>query len=157
MIPHRQSILAERPDGCAEDGTPGDCWRTAVASVLDVEDPLSLPHWGLSEDRWWEDTVEWVHENRKGDFIYIPISDEPGVDAWYEWWNFHRDRYGITHVVLHGPSPRGDFFHVVVGDAQTLLPVHDPHPSDGMLEEILGFSFFVPGVLVLDSETVRTA
>ena len=137
MTPHTQTILAcpERNDGHDADGNPGDCFRTAIASLLDL-DPSTVPHFAThGADEWWDKTREWFAE-QGGQFYYLPL---PIPDDWQAWWDEYRD---VTDfVILGGPSPRGPFQHVVVGTPD-LLTVHDPHPSgDGLVDVTEVFAY----------------
>jgi len=115
MIPHTQQILADpaRGDGHDAEGRPGDCWKACVASLLDVQDYDSVPHFVALED-WWGETVKYVWaETGKSlrkwrDPAFIPE--------------------GLDYFIGTGPSPRGDFYHAVIVDRDGNL-VHDPHPS----------------------------
>ncbi|BCW61862.1 hypothetical protein [Arthrobacter sp. StoSoilB22] len=116
MKPHKQRILADpaRGDGHDANGIPGDCWKACIASLLDVEDYDSVPHFVGLED-WWGETYTYVWEKHQlslrkwRDAQHIP----PGLELFI----------GV------GPSPRGDFHHAVIVDRAGKL-VHDPHPSD---------------------------
>lgn len=117
----------ERADGHDADGIPGDCWRTAIACILDLH-PSEVPHFialfeGMDADEddpltekfgpwWWRETRRWLRARGRD----IGVHPEP-VPPYVE-----------DYVLLTGPSPRGDFMHVVVGDRYGKL-VHDPHPS----------------------------
>lgn len=140
MTPLTQTILAcpKRNDGHDADGNPGDCFRTAVASLLDL-DPDTVPHFATyGEDAWWDEARSWA-QSRGGDFIYLPV---PIPEDWREWWDDMRDR--LDHVILDGPSPRGPFNHVVIGTTD-LVTVHDPHPSRAGLSSIDGMFIYTEG------------
>lgn len=116
MIPHAQRILADpqRRDGHDANGVPGDCWKACIASLLDIEDYDSVPHFVALED-WWGETYRFVWKTtgqslRKWrDTQYMPDS--------------------IDIFIGVGPSPRGDFHHAVIVDRAGNL-IHDPHPSN---------------------------
>ena len=121
MIRHTQAIIADpaRGDGNDTNGIPGDCWKACIASLLEVEDYDSVPHF-VAMDEWWRETCAYVW-GRAG----------KGLMKW-------RDRTllpeGIELFIGTGPSPRGDFYHAVIVDREGNL-VHDPHPSQlGILE-----------------------
>lgn len=124
MIPHTQTITAERPDGHNAAGIAGNCLQTAVASLLDL-DVDEVPHFALYPD-WFAAMRRWAR-GRGGDFtmFYVPMVTEY-VDAWRS--NSEFGRQNGLHALLSGPSPRGPFWHVVVGNVD-LEVVHDPHPS----------------------------
>lgn len=131
MTPHTQTILAERDDGHSGDGLPGDCLRAAVASLLDL--PVeSVPHFAVYVDWFWA-MRRWARE-RDGDFTYFPfpVPDQyaAGWESVQTWGREHQ-----ANVLLSGPSPRGPFWHVVVGNVD-LQVIHDPHPSRAGLTEV---------------------
>ena len=118
---------ATRTDGHTDDGIPGDCWRAALASVLDLS-AEEVPHFGLYVS-WWFETRRWM-QSRGLDLAYYYADDWSGeMAAW--------------PMVLDGPSPRGPFRHCVVGLVDTGELVWDPHPSRAGLTEIEGFFMVV--------------
>lgn len=131
MIEHTQTILAEREDGHSATGVPGNCLQTVVASMLDL-DLDQVPHFALYVD-WFAAMRRWARD-RDADFTYFPLPvPEQYAAAWetlQTWGREHR-----AHVLLSGPSPRGPFWHVVVGNVD-LETVHDPHPSRAGLLEV---------------------
>lgn len=142
MLPVTQSILADpsRNDGHDASGQPGDCYRAAIASVLEL--PLhEVPHFAAFGDQWQEKSEEWLLGRGIGRCFYwgdwleglhYPIWVGPeGLEL--------REGIVADHVIGAlgaGPSPRGDFRHVVVLDHQTGATIHDPHPSRRGLDEI---------------------
>lgn len=116
MIPHTQTHFF---GGYEEGVIRGNCWQTAVASVLDLK-LEQVPHFVDADERfgvdWWEYTVNWLWHN--------------GYDI------FRPDRHLYTneYYLVSGKSPRGDFYHVVIYKNGKM--VHDPHPSQaGVLTE----------------------
>lgn len=116
MIPHTQTKFY---GGYEEGIVRGNCWQTAVASVLDL--PMeAVPHFVEIDESggedWWHHTVNW---------------------AWYRGWQmFAPDHHLYTneYYLVSGPSPRGNFHHVVIYKNGKM--VHDPHPSQaGVLKE----------------------
>lgn len=103
-----------RTDGHTDDGIPGDCWRSALASLLDLE-PEEVPHFALYRS-WWPETRRWL-QGRGLDLVYIEAGEQrlELVEA-------------DLPVMVGGRSPRGDFGHAVVGTVGGQL-VWDPHPS----------------------------
>ena len=107
----------------------GDCWRTAVACLLDFDDPSDVPHFVAIDQargddkstKWWTDTVDFVTQHIPDGLTFrlltptFPVYTEPNC--------------AYEHVVATGPSPRGDWLHSVVVDARTGELVWDPHPS----------------------------
>lgn len=144
-----------------EDVTPGDCWRACLASLLEV--PLAeVPHFihlypDLPEDadpaelaaearlaerhgaRWWRESVAWVQEQRPG--WTIASWDRP--EPWTPFYNLDwapelpasvTSSGIVPRLILTGPSPRGDWHHSVLVDAQTGELEHDPFPGgEGVL------------------------
>lgn len=114
MTPYIQTILHDHPT------LVGNCWQTAIASVLDLELD-EVPHFvQMDEDNegnWWDLSSEWLKER--------------GYDLQPQW----EDGYIVDeYYLVTGQSPRGDFDHVVV--FQNGKMVHDPHPSgDGILDQ----------------------
>ena len=115
MIPYTQKILADpaRGDGNDANGVPGDCWRACIASLLEVEDYDSVPHF-VAMDEWWRETCAYVWD-RTGKALMK--------------WRDHRFLPDDIELFIGtGPSPRGAFHHAVIVDREGNL-VHDPHPS----------------------------
>jgi hypothetical protein len=135
MTPYTQTITADpaRNDGRDAEGVMGDCWRTSIACLLDT-DPKCVPHFVHEhEEKWYGATQEWLDE-RDMDIFYCPFPLDERV---MEWW----DRWSRTHVVgiiLDGLSPRGNFYHAVVGDTNPIDVLHDPHPSRAGLTSMEG-------------------
>jgi len=116
LIKHTQTYFY---GGFEEGKIRGNCWQTAIASVLEL--PMeAVPHFvQFHEDGiidWWKFTVDW---------------------AWYRGYQmfvFDRHLYTNEEYLVTGKSPRGDFHHVVVYRNGKM--VHDPHPSGaGVLTE----------------------
>ena len=106
MIRHTQTIFVDDPRGI-----PGDCMRTAVASLLDL--PVeAVPHFALfsAPGAWFDAFSLWLVG--KGLRIHPVVKPSDGCLA-------------------IGMSPRG-VEHVVVWDGSGLW--HDPHPSQGGIE-----------------------
>lgn len=137
--PH-QRYLAERPDGHMLDGTPGDCFRTCVAILLEV-DPQSLPHFVMHGDRWWDVTRRTIRQITDGAYDLNTFTPSP--------WPLWTDSEGISPwqqlAIASGPSPRGPFQHCVVIDSITGDLIHDPHPSGaGLAGPITQVDLLVP-------------
>lgn len=127
MIRHTQTILADpaRGDGHDAEGRAGDCVRTCVASIFEVADLNRVPNFADEggEWKWFLAMRLWARE-RDLDFggasTSFPVFPVP-VDG--------PQRYAL----VSGPSPRGDFLHMVIADSVTGEILHDPHPSrDGL-------------------------
>lgn len=107
MIPHTQTIFVNDPRGI-----PGDCMRTAVASLLDL--PVeAVPHFVLFDGpgAWFDVFTKWL----AGRGMQIKPLPASGVDR---------------ECLALGMSPRG-VEHIVVWGPEGMI--HDPHPSrDGI-------------------------
>lgn len=133
MIPVLQTILADpaRNDGHAADGTPGNCYQAAIASVLDL--PLhNVPHFATFTEDWCEQSDAWLRERGIARYFYTGddlarLSYPLYVAAGTDFGDAVVDR--VIGALGAGPSPRGDFRHVVVLDPETGHMTHDPHPS----------------------------
>jgi len=119
-----------RTDGHDTDGTPGDCYRAAIASLFALP-AEEVPHFGLYLS-WWDETRRWLH-GRDRDLAYV----EPGDDLHKLWCELEH----ATPVLVGGRSPRGAFGHVVVGFVDGTV-LWDPHPSRAGLRTV--DEFFLP-------------
>lgn len=122
--------FAEQTQAYTEVGgdIPGDCWRTAVACLLEVERD-EVPHFAHEHgDRWFESTVEWVEERLPG---FTLGAFEPSFPIYAE------PELAPQRVILSGRSPRGDWLHAVIADARTGALVWDVHPDrTGVLSHV---------------------
>lgn len=130
-----QRYLAERPDGHTLDGTPGDCYRTALAAVVSLARD-EVPH--FAQYHRFDDAVRrWVRDTFEGYDLgwYLPTP-----------WPLVESPSPIQQLAIAtGPSPRGDWMHCVVIDAVTGDLVHDPHPSgEGLAGDITCIDLLVP-------------
>ena len=125
---HTQALW--RTDGHDDNGTPGDCYRAAIASLLDL--PVeAVPHFGLYVS-WWDETRRWLHHHGR-DLAYAELGDDMH-QLWCE-------VEPATPVIVGGRSPRGAFGHVVVGLVDGTV-LWDPHPSRAGLRTV--DEFFLP-------------
>ncbi|ONI65642.1 hypothetical protein CSIV_05020 [Microbacterium sp. CSI-V] len=108
MIRHTQTIFVNDPRGI-----PGDCMRSAVASLLDLPTE-AVPHFALFDapGAWYQAFMLWLGGR---DLIVRPrrAADVDGL------------------CLAIGMSPRG-VEHVVVWGPDGLI--HDPHPSGAGIE-----------------------
>lgn len=108
MIRHTQTIFVDDPRGI-----PGDCMRTAVASLLDLPTE-AVPHFVLFDEpgAWLDAFVVWLRGRglRIQNLTLDDVEDE---------------------CLALGMSPRG-VEHIVVWGPDGL--VHDPHPSRAGIE-----------------------
>lgn len=169
MTPTDQRVLAakSRSDGHNGLGIAGDCFRAALASIMDLDyrqvphvcdyptalaaqddesdDPLTEEHGGL----WWRRLRRWLRAEHDLDAANYAW-EQPDLDSGLlelrqpdgiEWWGY---------VLVGGRSPRGDFAHQVVGhyswndDRPYVEVVHDPHPSRVGLRTIEDVTILVP-------------
>lgn len=110
MIPHIQTNTSK---------VTGNCWQTAVASVLELE-PEQVPHFvkaerdGIVED-WWKYTFNWLYYHN----LYIH--------------NIERHLYTNEHYLVMGRTKRGTYHVCVYLNGKM---VHDPHPdASGLTHE----------------------
>lgn len=116
-----------RRDGHTIDGTPGDCLRASVATVLRL--PYDdVPHFAMFRRTWWE-TMR-LHAQRFGlDWACVVDLSTTKIPPG-------------ESVIACGPSPRGPFWHAVVAD-RTGRVIHDPHPSRAGLASVEEFLVLV--------------
>jgi len=113
------------------DAIPGDCWRTALACLLEVPRD-TVPHFiHLYPDEgseWWHASVKWVEEQMPGWTLYNLVPEFPV---------YLHPEDSPKKILLTGQSPRGNWQHVVVADALTGELIHDPFPSGaGVLDRL---------------------
>jgi len=106
----------------------GNCFQAAVASILEL--PLEdVPHVMIHDD-WDVRLHEWLSQ-----FNLWTVAVDAKIAKEY-------NHIPAGYHLISGQSPRGDFWHTVVGYQGEM--VHDPHPSrDGLTEEEV-WRFFVP-------------
>ncbi len=148
MIPVEQTILHD-PD----NGIYGDCFRCAVASILEVP-ALAVPHFmnypwkeGDSDGgRWYPEFCRWL-KLRGLTYLELTIATDLKPEEWFA--SIAAEGFDTYHT-LSGRSPRA--LHTVVG--RNGLVVHDPHPSkDGLVGPAedgwhVGFLIYSERVLV---------
>lgn len=118
-------------------GTVGDCWRAGIASILGV--PITtVPHFvrdypnhpGDTTARWFDETCRWLTEHHQATILYYATPDATRAEN-------RTETSAYPHILIDGISPRG-VPHVIVADAHTGEPLHDPHPSRDGLTTITG-------------------
>jgi hypothetical protein len=111
MTKHTQILLHDPANGVI-----GDCWRTCVACLLDVE-PETVPHFILKPS-WYEDTLAWLRERGYGLYEFGGLFEQVS----------HTGLVGCHHIITGG-SPRDpvNVKHAVIGLDEEV--VWDPHPS----------------------------
>jgi hypothetical protein len=117
-----------------DDGILGDCWRTAIACLLDCESPLEVPHFiDLYPDETttesWNEAVKFVRGYKAGFTLGRFRSEHKELD--------------LDYLIAGGKSPRGDWEHCVIINAKTYVDqnnyeiVWDVHPSRTGLDSAL--------------------
>lgn len=103
----------------------GNCFQACIASILEM--PLkNVPHFMLERD--------WItaFDSFLARFGLVSVTlDADQVSGWKPT-GFH---------LIGGKSPRGKFWHNVVGHNGEI--VHDPHPSNDGLRTIRDYTLFV--------------
>ena len=144
MTPVMQEFTDARPDWREAGTRAGDCFRAAIASLLD-RDLGSVPHFVECPDPppgWWRDVRLWFREHYDADWALL---DRDYPDEWTRGIALLRDVDGVRYVVASGPSPRGPWRHSVVWDLTTWTLAHDPHPSGaGLADEPDEIDFVCP-------------
>lgn len=98
------------------EGLVGDCWRTCIACLLDME-PSEVPHFAALDGNWWANTQAWLMQRGLALYQYAYMDD------------FEAQGISGCHHIITGPSPRDpeNVRHSVIGmDGQVFW---DPHPS----------------------------
>lgn len=117
MTPHKQLFRHE-----PEKGIYGDCYRTAVACLLDIE-PHEIPHAHADHATAAEYPVRrWLEERG---LMIVTVNADPSMTM-DEVLEALGQRYPGVHCLLGGASPRGDCDHVViVRDGQMVWDVSE--------------------------------
>ena len=120
---YHTQLIRHDPD----KGIAGDCFRTVLACLLDLEPDGVLHFMGdLKEDLSvsWAKVDEWLGAEYGLRFVMIRLQ-VPKIDQWLEY--MERENPGLR-MELGGQSPRGTCHSVV---AQGGKVIHDPHPDGG--------------------------
>lgn len=120
MTPHNQLYLKGNPEGIL-----GDCWRTCIASILDLP-ILDVPHFVEDADDYICATEDWLKER--------------GIHMLRLRGHFDAGSY----VMYTGLSPRSEHGrHAVVGYQGEIH--HDPHPDRTGLRGLADTTYvFIP-------------
>lgn len=120
----RNLASIRRRDGHTIDGVAGDCLKCCVATITHY--PYDdVPHFAQSRESWWS-RMRLYARARGFDWGAWDPADFAGV----------ADQFPAhARVILSGPSPRGPWWHCVVGNLDLEL-VHDPHPSRAGIESV---------------------
>ena len=116
-----------------EEGLYGDCHRTAIACLLDLE-PEQVPHFGeigaLAEQRgedydWRADVERYLNTQGYTQMDYCMMPDN--LDNFFL---MMEDRAPKVYYLMGGESPRGTN-HTIVCCGGGFY--HDPHPDGGFI------------------------
>lgn len=118
MIPVTQTTFGEGE---------GNCLQACLASILDVN--IERIPWFGEDSSWTIRMNEWL-------FQFDIVAIQVDVDGFTI-----VDSNLLGYHIIAGPSPRGDYWHSVVGYKGKM--VHDPHPSGDGLAEVKSFTFLV--------------
>lgn len=144
MTPHKQ-LLKHEPD----KGIMGDCYRTAVACLLDLP-PDDVPHFYANENKSdpevRKELQNWLVKEHRLGIAAVYFNCQLSITEVMEFvgrWN-----PGLYYL-FSGGSER-DTFHVVV--CRDGKMVHDPHPSGagliGPFQDTYCCEFLVPAALL---------
>jgi hypothetical protein len=119
----------------------GDCFRTCVAMILDM-DPAGMPNFCevRGKGEWWRLFQGWLDERHMTAVeVNLTVDESKAPMMWVT--------MGVP-CILSGKSPRGNWLHSVVGEARGpdgWAYLHDPHPDGGFLDgEPWYVLFFAP-------------
>lgn len=137
MKPVTQTLFGD--EGELGTGQRGNCMQAAVASMLEL--PLNeVPHFADDPGEWWTNMQEWFREMLGCVLISVKAENIQSVAPYM--------RPGVF-CFISGISPRG-LDHSIVGQLRQvglnqweILAVHDPHPSQSGLTEIMEYRFLV--------------
>lgn len=118
---HKQRILHD-PD----NGKYGDCFRTALACLLDME-PEDVPHFmhGAPEaEEFWAIVDEWLNDNG---YSLFTVAYSSGLELVQK--GMKNQNPGLLYLIA-GTSPRGTTHQCIGFEDQV---IHDPHPEGGGL------------------------
>ena len=122
MKQHKQRLL-HKPD----EGQQGDCFRTAIACLIDAE-PENLPHFMADPDKpieqIWQEVDEWLSNTHGLRYLSFPFKAE----NLSQWLRTMAQSWPGLRWELAGTSPRGTQHSVIVEAGEI---VHDPHPDGG--------------------------
>jgi hypothetical protein len=107
----------------------GNCFQACLASLFEI-DIATIPLFQEYKSGWYNVFSDWTFEQFGLQPVDLWISDNP------DWFWIPRG-----HHIISGLSPRGGFYHSVVGQAGKM--VHDPHPSGDGLRSRESFTVFM--------------
>ena len=107
----------------------GNCLSACIASILEISID-KVPCW--ADEKNWADAVSnWLYKNYG--LRYLEVSRTDHIEYFSE--------QSECFYIMSGKSPRGNFWHAVVGHKGKM--VHDPHPDNKGLEKFETISFLV--------------
>lgn len=111
-----------------EIGIYGDCHRTAIACLLDLE-PLDVPHFGehFLDVTKFNDAVKDYLASQGLAIFSLAFAGGVSLDQVLQFVAVHNPE---TYYLVGGTSPRG-FNHTVIAKGGELI--HDPHPDNTFL------------------------
>lgn len=122
MMKHKQLIQHHDP----ENGQWGDCFRTSIACILDMN-PQDVPHFmgkDFDNEKVIRDINNWLQAVGRDDLFYIELCGPSEIV------------YNVGFHVMSGRSPRATkdkpLYHACVGYNGEVF--HDPHNSNIGLE-----------------------
>lgn len=128
------------------NGVLGDCFRTSLACLLDLE-PKDVPHFMGDPDEptevAWANVDIWLGEKFNLRFCTIRLQIK-NIDPWLEF--LDEENPGLRYE-LGGKSPRGSCHSVIVESGKI---IHDPHPDGGGIvgpcdeDECYSLGFLLP-------------
>lgn len=127
-VDQRIFCAPNRNDGHNAEGIPGDCMRATLANLM-VLPYDQVPHFAQHVN-WWDYMRRWA---RKFGMDFICLTPE----------DTQRYVHPRELVLGSGPSPRGDFWHSCLYNANLEL-VHDPHPSRLGLDSLEECTVLIP-------------
>lgn len=149
MTPHQQQFIHD-----PENGVLGDCYRTAIACLLDLP-PSSVPHFygdvKQTDEEVKAQLQDWLKREHGLAIATVNFNDQlPMADVirFVGKWN------SGMHYLFSGLSVRGTSHVIICRDGEV---VHDPHPDgSGILKAYDGgvyvFEFLVPALLLAAKE-----
>jgi len=127
----------QQAEGTTDDPC-GDCYRTAIACLLEMERD-EVPHFVHlypEELAWWWASVKFIEMIRPGWTLRVGDPEFPFYHP--------KNRIAPKKVIGVGRSPRGEFGHAVILSALTGVLIHDPYPGNAGLRTLDQIFFLRP-------------
>jgi hypothetical protein len=104
-----------------ENGQVGDCFKACIASLLEITDYDSIPHFATyPKAQWWDRFLDWMKSRGFKVFVGEGGQSDP-------------QRYA-TYYIATGTSPRSLLHSVIYSNGNL---AHDPNPEGGGVKDIL--------------------